>query len=331
MSVDLFEEQHNRAYIYTPELAQALVFEKQQLDFNWRADEILVENDKHALLTETTPAERHGLLTVLKTFTHYEVRAGNDYWLGRVLNTFAPLEIKRLATVNGFMENVVHAPFYNKVNEVLFVDNAAFYNEYLKDPILADHMQFIGEIINHENLLLSLAMFSLIEGAALYSAFAVLKAFRSNGYNKMTNIASGVNFSERDEALHSAAGAWLYNITRKYGKVAHKQSAHPHPLFEQAVKRLVSHEDHIIKLVFEQGEFCGITQEDTKTWVRERVNHCLKQLRLPAMYDINRSQISGWFENQTKGVTLSDFFDTVPKYTGGWPVEGFDFSGLVEA
>jgi ribonucleotide reductase beta subunit family protein with ferritin-like domain len=326
--VDLFVDLNNRAYVHTPELAQALVFEKQQRDFDWRADEMLVEQDKHAVLTDTTPSEKHALLTVLKTFTHYEVRAGNDYWLGKVLNTFAPLEIKRMATQFGFMENCVHAPFYDKINKVMFVNDAAFYNEYLKDPVLAEHMAFVDQAATGEDLMLSLATFSMIEGAALYSAFAVLKAFRSNGNNKMPAIANGVNFSERDEALHSAAGAWLYHIVRKHGNYEHK-TGDISTIFTHIVQKLVAHEDHIISLVFEQGEFCGVNKQDMQAWVRERVNHCLKQLRMPKMYDINRSQISGWFEQSTKGITLVDFFDTVPKYQNGYPLDGFNFSDLV--
>lgn len=326
--IDLFTDTNNRAYVHTPELEQALVFEKQQLDFNWRADEMLVEQDKHAVLTDTTPAEKHALLTILKTFTHYEVRAGGDYWLGRVLNTFAPLEIKRMATMFGFMETCVHAPFYDTVNKVMFVNDAAFYNEYLKDPVLAEHMAFVDEAATGNDLLLSLATFSMIEGAALYSAFAVLKAFRSNGYNKMPAIANGVNFSERDEALHSAGGAWLYHVTRKYGKQAQGSNWLEDKLYP-AVRKLVAHEDHIINLVFEHGEFCGVNKIDMQTWVRERVNHCLKQLHLPRMYDINRSQISGWFEQSTQGLTLVDFFDTIPKYQKGYSLEGFNFYDLV--
>lgn len=330
MSVELFEDQYKGAYIYTPELTPALAFEKQQLDFLWRADEMLVEQDRHTLLTETTPAEKHALLTVLKTFTHYEVRAGNDYWLNKVLNTFAPVEIKRMATINGFVENVSHAPFYNRINEALYVNDAAFYNDYLKDPVLAEHMAFVDQAAQGDNLLLSLATFSLIEGAVLYSSFAVLKAFRANGYNKMGAIANGVNLSERDESLHSAGGAWLYLITRKHGRLPEAEKQVCDAVLPETIRKLVAHEDHIIDLVFEQGEFCGLTKHDMQAWVRERVNHCLKQLRMQPMYDVGRTKIGSWFNTEAKGITHTDFFDGMPKYRKGFPLEGFDFSSLIE-
>ncbi len=327
--LDLFNDQYNRAYIYTPTLAQALEFEAQQIKFHWLASEMLVEQDKQTLLTGTTVAEKHAVLTVLKTFTHYEVRAGNSYWLGRILNTFAPIEIKRMATVFGYIENCVHAPFYDMINKALFVNDADFYNDYLKDPVLAEHMGYVDEAANADDLLLALATFSLIEGAVLYSAFAVLKSFRANGHNKMSAITNGVNFSERDEALHSAAGAWLYHVVRQYGKTGHRAANHPHHMFEHIVTKLVAHEDHIIDMIFEQGEFCSLTKADTQAWVRERVNHCLKQLQLEPMYTVNKSSISGWFGRESVGLTRTDFFDGIPKYKKGFPLEGFDFSDMV--
>lgn len=327
--MDLFTDEYAGAYIYTPELAPALEFEKKQLDFLWRADEMLVEQDKHTLLTQTTPAEKHALLTVLKTFTHYEVRAGNCYWLGRVLNTFAPVEIKRMATTFGFVENTSHAPFYNKINEALYVNDAAFYNEYLKDPILAEHMRLIDDAIASPNLLLSLAVFSLVEGAVLYSSFAVLKSFRANGYNKMGAIANGINLSERDEALHSAGGAWVYLITSKYGNISQELKDECKKELPNVVSKLVAHGDHMIDLIFEKGEFCGLTKADMQLWVRDRVNHCLKQLRIPAMYDVGKTKIGEWFNAEVKGVTHTDFFDGMPKYRKGFPLDGFDFSSLI--
>jgi ribonucleotide reductase beta subunit family protein with ferritin-like domain len=191
-------------------------------------------------------------------------------------------------------------------------------------------MQEVDRAASGENLLLSLATFSLIEGAVLYSSFAVLKSFRANGYNKMGAIANGINLSERDETLHSAGGAWLYLTTLKYGNLPKKDKIECEEMLPHVIKRLVKHEDHIIELIFEKGDFCGLTKLDVQLWVRERVNYCLKQLRMPSMYDVGKTKIGRWFDSETKGITHTDFFDGLPKYRKGFPLEGFDFSGLIE-
>lgn len=318
----LFDDMYDRAYVLTPEFEPALDFCKKQQDSLWTSEEIRVDLDKHEMLTGTSEAEKHALLTVLKTFTHYEVRAGSNYWLSTILNTFAPIEIKRMASMFGYVENCVHAPFYNALNEALFINDYAHYTEYLKDPILKKHIETVDDIISDSDLLTSIGSFSLIEGGALYSAFAVLKGFRHNGYNKMGNIANGVNFSERDESLHADAGAWLYHLTKTYGGNTVRGSHCVEHITANA-KALLAHEDHIIKLIFEKGSFCGLTEEDTQLWVRERFNKCLANLGIDAISSNNRkSNISKWFGSYS--AVRTDFFDAVPMYKRGVAVESFN-------
>ena len=85
----------------------------------WTHSEIALEKDKQDLLVNLTEAEKHAVTTALKLFTKYELRVGEDYWLGRVFNTFPRPEIRRMASCFGSIELNVHAPFYAKINEVL--------------------------------------------------------------------------------------------------------------------------------------------------------------------------------------------------------------------
>jgi len=106
------------------------------------------------------------------------------------------------------MEIGVHAPFYNKINEVLGLDTDEFYNSYLDDDVLKNRMEWIGKRVSKKdtvyNILKSVGIFSMIEGAILYSSFAFLKHFNNNGKNKLINVNAGINFSAIDEqCLHS--------------------------------------------------------------------------------------------------------------------------------
>ena len=199
---------------YTTDYPIAIEFAKQQAEIFWLPDEIEVEKDLHDLKTNFSESEYHGVISTLKLFTIYELSVGNDYWQNYVTKVFPRPDIQRMATTFAFMEIGVHAPFYNKINEVLGLDTDEFYNSYKEDVVLANRMAWIGKRTEKRdtvyNILKSVGVFSMIEGAVLYSSFAFLKHFNSAGKNKLININAGINFSAIDETLHSQAGAWLF-------------------------------------------------------------------------------------------------------------------------
>src|SRR3546814_20157290 len=90
-------------------------------------------------------------------------------------------EIQRMASVFGMFELNVHAPFYDKINKTLSLDNEEFYNGYVHNETLKKRMEFIDSLVNHHDDLVSLGCFSLIEGAVLYSSFAFIKHFKTRG------------------------------------------------------------------------------------------------------------------------------------------------------
>ena len=231
-------------------------FRDQQLKVFWTADEIKVEKDIHDILTNFSDSERHGVFTTLKLFTHYEAKAGEDYWTGRYMRMFPRHEFTSMASVFGMFELAVHAPFYNKINTLLNAHDDGFYTDYVKTPVLKARMEFIDSIVNHDDDLVSLAGFSMVEGVILYSSFAFLKHFQSLGKNKLLNVVRGINFSARDENLHAMATAWSYNELKRqlpaddnhlrFKLVEHKT----HVL----AKTLYDHECEIINMTFEHGE-----------------------------------------------------------------------------
>ena len=196
---------------YIMEYQQAIEFAKSQAEIFWLPDEIDVAKDLHGLKTIFNEAEYHGVISTLKLFTLYEVHVGQDYWLGYVCKVFDRPDIQRMATTFGFMEIAVHSVFYSKINEVLGLDTEEFFNSYLDDPVLKNRMEWIGKKTTKSdtlyNILKSIGVFSMIEGAILFSSFAFLKHFNNNGKNKLININSGIDFSIADENIHAEAGA----------------------------------------------------------------------------------------------------------------------------
>ena len=183
--------------------------EKQQ-DILWTPKEIEVSKDIQDIKVNMTKSESYAVTYLLKLFTLYEKMASTSYWGRRVIDEYnAPACIERMAMTFAFVEDAVHAPFYNNLNAALNLDTEEFYNEYKQDKVLSDRMRFIGDMINHEDPVVSHAAFSMVEGSILYSSFAFLLHFQSAGKNLLKNVCAGVKFSVRDENLHSEAGALL--------------------------------------------------------------------------------------------------------------------------
>jgi ribonucleotide reductase beta subunit family protein with ferritin-like domain len=248
----------------------------------------------------------HGVVTVLKLFTLYETHVGNDYWLDFIRNKFRRPEIQRMASVFGMFELNVHAPFYNKINEVLNLNTEEFYNSYVKDKTLRGRMDWLDRQFEGDDMLASLAVGSIVEGAVLYSNFAFLKHFQAEGKNKLVNMAAGINFSVRDENLHSLAGAWLFNTLREESEQLDNKELDKK--IYKTCGKIYEHEARIIDMIFEKGEIKGITDLQMKNFIQARLNLCLEQLRLAPLYEVDYDPISKWFYKNINTPQLHDFF-----------------------
>ena len=168
---------YKEAYVMDYDTASELV--KTQNDVFWTAEEISVEKDVHDVMVNMTDAERHGVTTVLKLFTKYEIKAGDDWWGQRIKTMFPRPCIMKMASCFSFFETNVHAPFYDKLNEALHINTEDFYLSYKKDKVLNERMEYINKIVASDDMMLSTAIFAMIEGVVLYSSFAFLKHFQA--------------------------------------------------------------------------------------------------------------------------------------------------------
>jgi ribonucleotide reductase beta subunit family protein with ferritin-like domain len=303
-------------------------FMNEQLKIFWTADEVNVEKDIHSILTDFTESEKHGVITTLKLFTLYELRAGSDYWCGRFMRMFKRPEIQAMGSVFGAFELGVHKPFYNKINELLHINTDEFYESYVTDPLLKSRMDFIDSIVSSKNDLVSLAGFSLVEGCILYSSFAFLKHFQSNGKNKLTNMVRGLNFSVRDEQLHSLAGAWAFKTLKSQLKL---KSSHEEALREDVIEmaeNIFVHESRIIDMIFEKGDIENCNKDDLKIFVKSRINVCLTQLGYAELYVIESNNIADYFYKGIKNYAFNDFFTGMSaEYSRNWDETAFKFKG----
>lgn len=299
-------------------------FVKKQLSIFWLPDEVKVEKDVQDVLVNMIPSEKHGVTTTLKLFTKYELKAGADYWMGRFKRRFPRPEFQEMAATFGMFELAIHKRFYQKINELTFLHTDEFYNSYTDDPTLSSRMQFIDDVISDNSDLVSLAGFAMIEGAILYSSFAFLKHFQQQGKNKLLNIVRGINFSVRDENLHSMAGAWIF---QKLLEEMNPDEAYRETLKERIysmARALYEHECRIVDMIFEKGTIPGITAHQLKNFVMSRINEVLKKLGFEKLEKVEYNPIAEWFYKAINSYTFNDFFSGMgSQYHRSWDEEAF--------
>jgi len=311
---------------YTFAYGYPLQLTEDQIEARWLAEEVLVEKDLYDLYNTLTDAEKHGVITTLTLFTKYELSVGSDFWLGRMMRILKRPELQRMFAEFGNTELNTHAPFYSKINELLGLNTDEFYMSYTDNPVLVDRMACIDDavglkITDEVDILKSVGAFSIVEGAILYSSFAFLKHFQTEGKNKLANIVAGIDFSVRDEHLHSIGGAWVFRqMVQELGGVP----AEVGKFLERFCNTVRKHEYKIIDMIFEQGNIVGITDLQLKHFVDSRLNLCLQNLGYEALYSVDYNPIAKWFYRSTQSHKLHDFFNTQGNaYTRDWKEEDF--------
>jgi ribonucleoside-diphosphate reductase beta chain len=300
---------------YGVDYPAAVEFAIRQAEIAWFAHEIEVEKDIHELRTNCTEAEYYGIVNTLKIFVHYEIHVGNNYWRDYIPKFFPRPDVQRVASVHAMTELNIHAPFYFKINELLGLNTDEFMNSYQEDVILAERLEWMERVVSkHETTmdkLTSVAIFSMIEGAVLYSSFAFLKHFNSDGKNKFQNINAGINFSAIDEDIHARTGAWIFNTTLHEALNDPEEYINLEVLYndlEVTAWIIAENERDIIKKMFEFGPIEGITSLMLENFVQSRLDLCLTRLGAKVLFDPKYNPIADWFYDDIESSTLHDTF-----------------------
>ena len=297
---------------------------KQLEEQLWFSSEMVVELDRMQLLYELTPEQLHAVKTVLTFFVRYELSVG-DMWK-KVAELFPRPEVQLAASVVECVERAVHAEFYNQPNQQLGLDTDEHYLAYTKDPELLERAQWIGKLLsNKEDPILGVITFSMIETAILFSSFAILKSFQSNGYNLIPVIARGTNQSAIDEDLHGMITAEIINTY--YSELGKKlvDDENRYPKIVEAVKYAYEHECRIIDIAIPEDTFNGVAKQEYKEFVKKRLNTYLTRIQLPEIFEVGECSITEWFELNTYAYKVIDFFSAGlgMEYESSWDETGF--------
>ena len=305
---------------YVVEYPEAIEMVETQMGIFWPPSEIKVDKDVHDILTNLTEAEKHGVITTLKLFTQYELIVGDEYW-NRVASIFQkPADIARMANCFSFFELNIHAPFYSKINEALGLATEEFYSDYVNDPVLNQRIKMLESYAASKDVPTFLMALAMIEGVVLYSNFAFLKHFQSQGKNKITNIVRGINFSARDEGLHSLASSWLFKtLMEEYQSSSINHDAYL-PILQSLVANVREHEFQIVDMIFSKGEIEGITATQMKNFIDSRINLVCNNLGYSAQAPRHtHNPIADYFYDGINNYVFNDFFSGIGReYSRDW-------------
>jgi ribonucleoside-diphosphate reductase beta chain len=291
---------------YKPfEYQMAFDFYKDQHRAHWLADEVPLASDLNDWKLKLNDSERNLIGNILKSFAQTEIHV-NDYWSTKVSIWFPKPEVQAMARVFADFESI-HAEAYARLNEELGLDDFAAFLEDEEAKAKIDRLvETPGETL-HEKAL-SLAIFSAFtEGVNLFSSFAVLMSFQLR--NLMKGTGQIVEWSVRDESLHSKAGCWLFRTL-----VSENPDLDDHKLMGEIYKACevsVNLEFDFIDKAFEMGDIEGLSKDQLKNFIKARANEKLNELGYSPLYndvDPNLMREMEWFNHLTSGKTHQDFF-----------------------
>ena len=307
--------------VYKPfEYQEAYEYWLKQQQAHWLHTEVPMMSDLNDWKQNLNETEKNIIGSILKGFAQTETIV-NDYWSGLVTKWFRKPEVIMMATTFGAFETI-HAEAYSLLNETLGLEN---FDEFMEDEATMAKIQNLMNVrdsfnseIDFHKVAKSLAIFSAFtEGVNLFSSFAILLSFKLN--NKLKGVGQIVEWSIRDESMHSEAGCWLFRTLIEENpklKTPELEAA----INEAALLSLKLELDFIDK-VYELGDLEGCPKYDLQNFIKNRVNTKLGDLGYkPIISNVDMTAVERmkWFDHLSAGKQHTDFFATrVTNYSKG--------------
>jgi ribonucleoside-diphosphate reductase beta chain len=276
-----------------------------QNSVHWLPNEIPLGSDVDDWKRKLTEAERHAIGQILKGFVATEIFI-EDYWAAKVSRWFKHPEIQGMAVTFAAFERI-HAKSYARLNEELHLED---FEAFLHEPTAKAKIDRIMGVKGNSKpeIARSLAVFSAFnEGVNLFSSFAILMSFQQR--NLLKGVGKIIEFSIRDESLHSEAGCWLFRqLVAEFPEIWTDELKAE---LYQAARDTVALEDDFIDKAFELGPVEGLDPHDLKNYIRFRANTKLADINLKTNWKkidqdaLNRMQ---WFDVLAQGVVSQDSF-----------------------
>lgn len=276
-----------------------------QNNAHWLHTEISMQQDVKDWEENLNEKEKNVIGNILKGFTQTECEVGN-YWSSYVPKWFPVPEIKMMAQTFGAFETI-HAVAYSYLNDTLGLDD---FEAFLDDEATMTKLNVLMEVdpstTDIKKIARSLALFSAAaEGIQLFASFAVLLSFKKS--NRLNGIGKQMEFSVRDESLHSEAGCKLFRTLCEENEGLLLEIADD---VYKGIDLALINEFIYIDKIFELGDLESITKVQLKNFMYDRANKKLKELGLKPQYKVSSELLSEmtWFYVAVSGEQQTDFF-----------------------
>tara|TARA_S200002703_G_scaffold159111_1_gene171494 strand:- start:3 stop:983 length:981 start_codon:yes stop_codon:yes gene_type:complete len=307
--------------VYKPfEYPEASEYWLKQQQAHWLHTEVPMMSDITDWKQNLNETEKNIIGSILKGFAQTETVV-NDYWTNLVTSWFRKPEIIKMGVTFGAFETI-HAEAYSLLNETLGLDN---FSEFLEDESTMAKIENLMDVRDaHDGTpdwsarAKSLAIFSAFtEGVNLFSSFAVLLSFKLR--NLLKGVGQIVEWSIRDESLHSNAGCWLFRQLLEENPDLNTPELRAS--IEEAARLSLKLELNFIDKVYEMGDLEGCPKYDLVSFIKHRVNTKMSDLGYGAIVndiDPDAIQRMKWFDSLSAGKQHTDFFASrVTNYSKG--------------
>ncbi len=307
--------------VYKPfEYPEASDYWLKQQQAHWLHTEVPMMSDITDWKQNLNKTEKNIIGSILKGFAQTETVV-NDYWTNLVTSWFRKPEIIKMGVTFGAFETI-HAEAYSLLNETLGLDN---FSEFLEDESTMAKIENLMDVRDaHDGTpdwsarAKSLAIFSAFtEGVNLFSSFAVLLSFKLR--NLLKGVGQIVEWSIRDESLHSNAGCWLFRQLLEENPDLNTPELRAE--IEEAARLSLKLELDFINKVYEMGDLEGCPKYDLVSFIKHRVNTKMSDLGYGAIVndiDPDAIQRMKWFDSLSAGKQHTDFFASrVTNYSKG--------------
>lgn len=306
----IFDEQVSRKpdkYPWTQEFIRAMH------DGFWTDKEFNFKSDLQDFKVGLTEQEKEIITRALATIGQLEISV-KKFWAKLGDNLPHP-SINDMGYVMANTE-VIHGDAYERLLEVLGIEDA--FDKILELDIIKGRVNYLRKHLhkfhadNKKQFIYSLILFTLfVENIALFSQFYTV-AYFGRYKNLLKDTNKQIEYTSREENLHALIGIKLINVIRSEYPELFDEELEVKILKES--KEAVKYEMQIVDWIVNGYQADKLNSLVLKEFIKDRMNYSLKEIGYTEIFEIDKDLLSKtrWFEEQTIGNNMSDFFHSRP-------------------
>lgn len=307
---------------YSPIYPEAVEVAQKHERVHWGEWEVKLDSDMEDWrLDRLSKSEKTFISSVLRLFTQSDVAVASDYY-DNLIPVIRNNEYRNMLGSFAAREGT-HQRAYALLNDTLG-KGADFYLEFNQFREMRNKIDWMLDVKNDSprNIALGIAKQVMAEGVMLFGIFALLLNLQRRGL--LLGMGDVNQWSVRDESIHVEGLVSLFlTIVEEFPDIV--DDAFKLEIYEMA-REVVRLEDAYLGLVFSDGSSEGVTEEETRQYVRAMTDYRMQQLGFKEQFGaknpylwlnwlLSGNTVENFFENNTTGYSKDSM---VGEYAGGY-------------